>query len=112
MLRTVCGRGEHCVVATEHPDKAELIELAEKHLYYEVAMLRGVSAEHSRRRREQPGIEKLDRADPERIACMAFFEAALAYAQAEHTEFVITENSASGLPDIAGGTLMSPPVPG
>lgn len=68
-------------MARTAPSKAELAELATTHLYYEVAMLRGSGAEHRRRRIERPDIEGLNRAAPERVSCMAFFEAALMHAR-------------------------------
>ncbi|KQH78060.1 hypothetical protein AO501_20100 [Mycobacterium gordonae] len=63
------------------PTTAQLAELANTHLYYEVAMLRGALAEQDKRRAETPHIRDLDRDDPIRIACMAFFEAALIHAR-------------------------------
>jgi hypothetical protein len=57
--------------------------MAKIHLHYEVAMLRGGLAEQNLRREKYPDIRsaKYDRANPRRIACMAFFEAALMHAR-------------------------------
>jgi hypothetical protein len=68
-------------MARTPPARAELVALAEKHIYYEVAMLRGGRAEQNRRRAERPDLMRLDRSDPTRIACMAFFEAVLLHAR-------------------------------
>jgi hypothetical protein len=60
------------------PTKAQLAEMAQAHIYYEVAMLRGGLAEQDRLRNQYPELtNRFDRADPRRIECMAFFEAAL-----------------------------------
>jgi hypothetical protein len=50
------------------PTKAELTEMAQVHLYYEVAMLLGAGAEQDHRRNQRPDMMNLDRADPVRIA--------------------------------------------
>jgi hypothetical protein len=55
--------------------------LAEKDIYYEVAMLRGGRAEQDMRRAETPDMMQLDRSDPTRVACMAFFETVLLHAR-------------------------------
>jgi hypothetical protein len=71
------------VVERTPPTKKQLAEMARIHLYYEVAMLRGGLAEQNLRRKKYPNIRsaRYDRADPRRIACMAFFEAALMHAR-------------------------------
>jgi hypothetical protein len=63
-------------MARTPPTKPELAELAQVRLYYEVAMLRG-GTENRRRRIARPDIERLNRAKPQRVCCMAFFGAAL-----------------------------------
>ena len=61
------------------PSRAELAEMAQTHLFYEVAMLRGARTEEARRRSPDP--RPLERDNPKRIACMAFFESALIHAR-------------------------------
>lgn len=63
------------------PTQAELAALAENHLHYEVAMLRGSIAEYSQRYNANLNITTLPRNDAGRIACMAFFEVVLLHSR-------------------------------
>lgn len=63
------------------PTQGELAELAESHLYYEIAMLISGVTEEYRRTHEHRGIMKLDRAHPARAQRTAFFESTLLHAR-------------------------------
>jgi hypothetical protein len=68
-------------MAKQPPSQADRGALV-THLYYEVAMLRGGMAEL--KARNFPGVMKLDRADPMRIARTSFLETALLHARVLH----------------------------
>jgi hypothetical protein len=97
------------------PTKKQLVEIATAHLYYEVAMLRGGLAEQDLRRKRYPDIRtrKYDRADPRRIACMAFFEAALMHARVLNDFLAVRPNRYTD--DVWAGDYIKdwqPPSPG
>jgi hypothetical protein len=74
---------------------SDLAELAETHLYYEVAMLRGAVAEHAKRRNEYSGLMTLDRSDPKRLATMAYFEIVLMHSRVLNDFLTVTPSSGS-----------------
>lgn len=59
------------------PTPEQLAALAEKDLYYEVAMLLGVLRQYKICRGDVPDFYALDRAHPYRVECSALFESAL-----------------------------------
>lgn len=96
------------------PTTEELAQLASVHLYYEVAMLRGANAEHKQRRRDRPDMMELDRADPTRIGCMAFFESALLHARVLN-DFLTLPPEGHREDDVWAGDYIKnwkPPTPG
>ncbi|OBA70604.1 hypothetical protein A5641_12195 [Mycobacterium sp. 1554424.7] len=101
-------------MARTAPTKAQLDELAEIHLYYEVAMLRGGRAEQDRHRDQRHDLMSLDRADPARVATMAFFEAALMHARVLN-DFLTVPPSERNRDDVWAGDYVTnwrPPNPG
>jgi len=91
---------------------SDLAQLAEKDLYYEVAMLSGAAAEHRQRRSAYPGLMGLDRDNPKRVATMAYFELVLMHARVLHDFLTVKP---SGLDDVRVGHYIpnwQPPNPG
>jgi hypothetical protein len=97
-------------VARVPPTRAELTSLAEIHLYYEVAMLRGADTENRNRRARCTNIEQLDRDDSDRIACMAFFESTLLHARVLN-DFLTFDPATKGWDDVWAGDYVPGWVP-